>query len=399
MRAAQSKPPRMNSGHVTEFDLNGSRFRHYRARDSHGSFCETFFVDGNFCESKDDYAEILLDVAGPQAIRVLAAFIYRYTPELFRELHLNAPCSFELNDTRFECSFAGRSQPGSFMRINGRDVDDHEFRSRMLHEATGDVRSMLSLAIRKLSRDISPAARGTEMNKQIKDNAIAIQAHNAKRLDLSPLDFAARREHLLREGLSDLAACFGKKLKSLPYIDSRGEMSFFLQNSQRFGRRLAAMLNEIPVRTGEQPSSGHVLPENSWVRINHFDAEKLLIAAPELVDRPVYFASYIAPLTQPLSSEGSPRLHFDDNWLKDNHLVYVEMPDGKLTLAGNEAIALAERISPEYEQALRNRAHDIRDAIENGFTLADGVEDELRVLDDVLEAIQQVAPLYAGMEP
>jgi hypothetical protein len=103
---------------------------------------------------------------------------------------------------------------------------------------------------------------------------------------LNPVDLSRAREAALIEGLQALADAYGKTLMP-PSIDGRGDMSFTLSppnGGPTYGVDLAAWLNEIPVAYGmTNHMQGHVLPQNNWCRINHFNVERLLEKVQEAV--------------------------------------------------------------------------------------------------------------------
>lgn len=102
---------------------------------------------------------------------------------------------------------------------------------------------------------------------------------------LKPVPFADKREAAIVDGLNALAGNFGKEI-DFTYIDANGELTFNIKGASRglggeYGEELAALLSQVPRRTGISPTSSPVLPENNWCRINHFDAERLLKIAGE----------------------------------------------------------------------------------------------------------------------
>lgn len=103
---------------------------------------------------------------------------------------------------------------------------------------------------------------------------------------LAPVQLGDARESALIEGLQALADAYGKTLTPTR-IDGRGDMEFTLSppnGSQSYGAELAAWLNEIPVAYGmTNHMQGHVLPQNNWCRINHFNVERLLEKVQEVV--------------------------------------------------------------------------------------------------------------------
>ena len=124
------------------------------------------------------------------------------------------------------------------------------------------------------------------MNERLKNALDALQ--NLDR-SLSPVALGNAREDALIEGLHGLADEYGKKINPT-FINAWGEMDFNIIGdmgpgnhlpSGQYGEELAAFLSEIATRTGTTASVGHVLPENGWTMINHFEVEKLLLNVAE----------------------------------------------------------------------------------------------------------------------
>lgn len=89
-----------------------------------------------------------------------------------------------------------------------------------------------------------------------------------------------KRISLLTEGLHALAADHDLEI-AWTTCDANGEFNFNIKGSsdgtgKPYGEKLAALLSKIYTRTGINPSKGHVIAQNNWCRINHFEAEKLL---------------------------------------------------------------------------------------------------------------------------
>jgi hypothetical protein len=102
---------------------------------------------------------------------------------------------------------------------------------------------------------------------------------------LKPVPFGDAREQAIIDGLHALAGHFGKEI-DYTHIDANGELNFFIKGASQglggeYGEDLAALLSQVPRRTGVSATTSAVLPENNWCRINHFEAEKLLKIAGE----------------------------------------------------------------------------------------------------------------------
>lgn len=104
---------------------------------------------------------------------------------------------------------------------------------------------------------------------------------------LAPLPFARLREQKLCQGIVELARKHGTEIAHPLAIDGNGEISVIgakeipgNPNSQLrpYGEAFAAILCKYPVRCGIVPSTGYVLPSNTWCRMNHFDVERMLRA-------------------------------------------------------------------------------------------------------------------------
>ncbi len=105
---------------------------------------------------------------------------------------------------------------------------------------------------------------------------------------MTPVALGNAREAAIVEGLNALAETFGKKI-AFTYIHSDGDLKFNIEGADRgngeFGPDLAAYLSKVPTRSGIEASERTVLPENNWLWINHFAAEKLLkIVGKEMFD-------------------------------------------------------------------------------------------------------------------
>jgi hypothetical protein len=100
---------------------------------------------------------------------------------------------------------------------------------------------------------------------------------------LSSVGFKDLREYYIPEALYQMAALFSIRLKEPLQVDSNGELMIVSVTScaevpQRvhFSQAYADILNQHNPRCGVQPGA-HILPENSWCRLNHFEAEKMVL--------------------------------------------------------------------------------------------------------------------------
>jgi len=98
---------------------------------------------------------------------------------------------------------------------------------------------------------------------------------------IKSFQYGETRIDIIQNGLELLGDFFGFPA-SVRY-ESTGELTFNGTRGRRndspckpFGEPLAQLLNTIPTRTGVIASQGHVMAQNGWTRINHFEAEKLL---------------------------------------------------------------------------------------------------------------------------
>lgn len=101
---------------------------------------------------------------------------------------------------------------------------------------------------------------------------------------LSPVGFKDVREHYLPEAVYRMAELFGIRLKEPLQIDANGEMMIVSVDNgsevvQRvhFTQAYADVLNKHNPRCGVQPGA-HIMEGNSWTRLNHFEAEKMVLA-------------------------------------------------------------------------------------------------------------------------
>lgn len=107
-----------------------------------------------------------------------------------------------------------------------------------------------------------------------------VEALAAAHANPSPLTSSNLREVALADGLRTIAKHHGKTLQEPVQWDARGEFKFTLADGV-YGDEIAALLNEIHVRTGVLPMKGHVMSSGNWCRINHFDVERMIQIAHE----------------------------------------------------------------------------------------------------------------------
>ncbi len=105
--------------------------------------------------------------------------------------------------------------------------------------------------------------------------------------ELSPVAHGNNRETHLAEALRAVAAKTGVTLREPLRIDSNGEFSIVAVPTEptnipgaagRYSDEFVALLNRHNPRCGVLPTA-HLLPENGWCRMNHFDVERLVLEA------------------------------------------------------------------------------------------------------------------------
>lgn len=113
--------------------------------------------------------------------------------------------------------------------------------------------------------------------------ALAQANEDFKAGKLSPVGFKDLREHYLPEALYQMAQLFGLELREPLQVDANGEFMIVSVNGRvdvaqcvPFTPAYAAILNAHKPRCGVQPGA-HILPENGWCRLNHFEAEKMVL--------------------------------------------------------------------------------------------------------------------------
>lgn len=93
--------------------------------------------------------------------------------------------------------------------------------------------------------------------------------------DLKPVQKGDKRIQAVQAGLQALADFFSFPVNIRE--TSTGDIEFFGKDGGKgYGQELADILSQYYTRTGVQATKGHVLPQNGWTRINHFEAEKLI---------------------------------------------------------------------------------------------------------------------------
>lgn len=109
---------------------------------------------------------------------------------------------------------------------------------------------------------------------------------------LSPVEHSRSREASLARALRALAAEHGVTLHGYLRISS-GEFHIvaarpdgrdaYIHGSGEFGEAFAAILNRHNPRTGERPGA-HIMAENGWCYMNHFDVERMVTEAVHALD-------------------------------------------------------------------------------------------------------------------
>lgn len=106
---------------------------------------------------------------------------------------------------------------------------------------------------------------------------------------IKPVQFRDLREARLAAALNAMAADLGVKLRQPLHVDSLGEYSIVAipedgslpqYGAGQFGQKFSAALNRHNPRTGERPGA-ILIPESGWCRLNHFEAEKMVLEYAE----------------------------------------------------------------------------------------------------------------------
>lgn len=106
---------------------------------------------------------------------------------------------------------------------------------------------------------------------------------------ISSFEHSRKREAALAKGLTAIALNYGVVLQQPLQIDSNGEFSIVaVKEGQdprygcgQFGEKFAAALGKN-WRSGINTADFNMLPENGWCRLNHFEAEKIVLAESKL---------------------------------------------------------------------------------------------------------------------
>lgn len=107
-----------------------------------------------------------------------------------------------------------------------------------------------------------------------------VASEQQSRQRLSAVQHASVREDLLACGLRHLAQDCGITLREPLAIDANGEFHIIVDGAT-YGAEFCEVLNQVPVRCGISAVKGHMIPENSWCRLNHFEAERLILIEAE----------------------------------------------------------------------------------------------------------------------
>jgi hypothetical protein len=95
---------------------------------------------------------------------------------------------------------------------------------------------------------------------------------------IKPVQYADIRGPALCKAVVALAAEQGVALEPIQCIDSRGELSIVVKDGGSYGEQFAATLTEYcNPRTGVLPANS-AASHGSWCYINHFDAERMVLA-------------------------------------------------------------------------------------------------------------------------
>ena len=107
--------------------------------------------------------------------------------------------------------------------------------------------------------------------------------------EIKPVQYRDIREEALSRALNSMTSDLGVKLQQPLQVDSRGEFSIVAMpedgsspqlGAGPFGEAFSDALNHHNPRTGERP--GAIMDgESGWCRLNHFDAEKMVLEYAE----------------------------------------------------------------------------------------------------------------------
>lgn len=105
--------------------------------------------------------------------------------------------------------------------------------------------------------------------------------------EIKSVPHSDERQKFMALALEFLARDLGCELRTPLYLTSRAEFNVIavdknapfddLRPACRYGAAFAAVLNAHNPRCGISPGA-HLLPESSWCMLNHFDAERLILA-------------------------------------------------------------------------------------------------------------------------
>ena len=100
---------------------------------------------------------------------------------------------------------------------------------------------------------------------------------------LSPVDAGMARETALMKAVTLLAAGLDVILEPMYRIDGRGELRIMGKDGCKFGPEFSALLNKYcQPRCGVMPGAT-MDASSTWCYINHFDAERMVVAVAEQV--------------------------------------------------------------------------------------------------------------------
>lgn len=110
-------------------------------------------------------------------------------------------------------------------------------------------------------------------------NALIEDLNNNK---IKPYPFSLKRRDLVTQGLMTLGKEADANVSVEPVGTAAGSTILFKADENGYGNALTALLNTIPVRHGEKPTKGFIIPQNSWGYIEQHHAEQMLFRAAGL---------------------------------------------------------------------------------------------------------------------